>query len=207
MAGAGYHDFVAGETLTASNVDSYLMEQSVMVFATSAARDTALSSVKAEGMLTYQKDSDSLTLYDGSDWSTVGPLANDWTAWTPSWTGLTTTTATIAAKYQRIGRTVLFNVDVEFGASTAITGDVSFTLPFNLSNSIGIYFGGCNLYDATGPTFYIGAFLSKDADEAYIRRDAAGTSQWAALASNEPFTWTTNDRIRGSGMYIPVSDA
>ena len=75
MAGAGYKDFVNGDVLTATQVDTYLMEQSVMVFASASARDTALSAVKAEGMLTMLKDTNEIQMYDGTSWYSIN-LAN-----------------------------------------------------------------------------------------------------------------------------------
>jgi hypothetical protein len=44
------------------------MEQTVMRFADSAARTTALSGVLAEGMVSYLQDTNSLEVYDGSGW-------------------------------------------------------------------------------------------------------------------------------------------
>lgn len=72
MAGAGFKDFVAGEVLTAVEVDTYLMQQTVMVFAGTAARATALGTAVAEGMVTFLKDTDSLEYYTGASWSAVG---------------------------------------------------------------------------------------------------------------------------------------
>ena len=68
MAGAGYKLFNTGDVLTAAQVNTYLMEQSVMVFANAAARTTALSGVVAEGMLSYLKDTDAVEVYNGSAW-------------------------------------------------------------------------------------------------------------------------------------------
>jgi hypothetical protein len=71
MAGAGYKLFNTGDVLTAAQVNTYLQEQTVMVFANAAARTTALASVLAEGMITYLKDTDAVEKYDGSTWSSV----------------------------------------------------------------------------------------------------------------------------------------
>jgi len=68
MAGAGYKLFNTGDVLTAAQVNTYLQEQTVMVFANSTARTTALSGVLAEGMVTYLKDTDAMELYNGSAW-------------------------------------------------------------------------------------------------------------------------------------------
>lgn len=72
MAGAGYKLFATGDVLTAAQVNTYLQEQVVMVFANAAARTTALSSVLAEGMVTYLKDTDALEIYSGSAWVGYG---------------------------------------------------------------------------------------------------------------------------------------
>jgi len=70
MAG-GYHAFGAGDVLTATNVDTYLMKQTVMPFATTTARDAALTS-PTEGMMASTADRDIIWLYDGSAWQRVG---------------------------------------------------------------------------------------------------------------------------------------
>lgn len=68
MAGAGFKTFNTGDVLTASDVNTYLMQQTVMVFASSAARSTALGANVAEGMLSYLKDTDKIEVYNGSAW-------------------------------------------------------------------------------------------------------------------------------------------
>ena len=77
MAG-GYKLFSTGEVLTAANVNNYLMNQTVMVFASAAARTTALSGVLAEGMISYRSDAKVLEIYNGTSWITesafVSPL-------------------------------------------------------------------------------------------------------------------------------------
>jgi hypothetical protein len=66
-----YHLFSTGEVLTASNVNSYLMNQTVMVFASASARTTALSGILTEGMISYRTDSHILEYYTGSAWTAV----------------------------------------------------------------------------------------------------------------------------------------
>lgn len=65
MAGAGFKDFTAGEILTADDVDTFLMQQTVMVFAGTAARGSVIAS-PSEGMFTYLADTDSLEYYGGT---------------------------------------------------------------------------------------------------------------------------------------------
>jgi len=58
--------------LTAAQVNTYLNEQTVMVFANAAARTTALSGVLAEGMVSYLQDTNAVEVYNGSSWVNVG---------------------------------------------------------------------------------------------------------------------------------------
>lgn len=66
-----YKVFANGYNLNASELNTYLMNQSVIVFANAAARTTALTS-PTEGMITYLSDTNALEYYDGSAWATVG---------------------------------------------------------------------------------------------------------------------------------------
>lgn len=65
MAGAGFKLFADGNVLTASEVNTFMMEQQIMVFASAAARDAAILS-PSEGMFAFLKDTDKLTVYKTS---------------------------------------------------------------------------------------------------------------------------------------------
>ena len=67
MAGAGFKLFENGQVLLASEVNQFMMEQQIMVFAGTAAREVAITS-PSEGMFAFLKDTDTLTFYDGSSW-------------------------------------------------------------------------------------------------------------------------------------------
>lgn len=67
MAGAGFKSFVNGNVLLASEVNTYMMEQQIMVFSGTAARGSAIAS-PSEGMFAFVKDDDKLTYFDGTDW-------------------------------------------------------------------------------------------------------------------------------------------
>jgi hypothetical protein len=59
--------FNAGDVLTAADVNEYLMDQSVMTFADSTARGSAIgTAIAQEGMLTYLEDTDAFEYWDGS---------------------------------------------------------------------------------------------------------------------------------------------
>lgn len=75
MAGAGAKLFVSGDVLTAAQVNTYLMDQTIMRFATTAARDAAFGGAGeptlAEGMFAYIDADNTLYFYTGSTWSTI----------------------------------------------------------------------------------------------------------------------------------------
>ena len=76
MAGAGAKLFTSGAVLTAAQVNTYLMDQSVMVFSNIAARDAAFGgageTVLAEGMYAFTSDTNTLWFYTGSAWESAG---------------------------------------------------------------------------------------------------------------------------------------
>ena len=57
--------FTSGEVLSASDVNSFLMNQMIMTFAGTAARGSAITS-PTEGMLTYLADTNTFEYFDGS---------------------------------------------------------------------------------------------------------------------------------------------
>jgi hypothetical protein len=65
MAGAGFKLFADGNVLLASEVNEYMAQQMIMVFASAAARDAAITS-PSEGMFAFLKDDDKLTVYKTS---------------------------------------------------------------------------------------------------------------------------------------------
>lgn len=83
MPGGGYKTFTAGSILTAADVNSYLM-QGVMYFATTTARDAAITA-PTRGMTAYigsNDTSEGLYTYNGTSWR-KGP------GWNAPWGYLT----------------------------------------------------------------------------------------------------------------------
>ena len=76
MAGAGAKLFTSGSVLTAAQVNTYLMDQTVMRFADEAARTAAFGGAGeptlASGMMSYLVDVAQVQVYDGSAWVAIG---------------------------------------------------------------------------------------------------------------------------------------
>lgn len=117
MAGAGYKLFNTGDVLTAAQVNTYLQEQVVMRFATTAARTTALSGVLAEGMVSYIDATDSVEVYNGTAWVSIGS-SGDITAVTTAANSGLTGGATSGDVALRINTTAKGSIIAGTGAAT-----------------------------------------------------------------------------------------
>jgi hypothetical protein len=132
----------------------------------------------------------------------LAPFSAAWTSWTPTWTNLTVGNGILTARYVKVGKFVAFNLQLVFGSTTAITGtDVSASVPVSQAAANGV-FSGSGLFLDTG-TAVIPAFVEISGGQIYMRgiRTDATYASWALLTTTVPFTWTTNDAIRASGIY------
>lgn len=152
----GDHDWTAAEIVTAANMDDYLQLQTIEKFATSAARDAALSARKREGQFTVQDDANSLTVYSGAAWSTVGPVHGALTAWVPVCTQSGAVTYTLGtATYSRVGRRIFFEAQLNITGSGTSSNLITLSLPVTAlsSNPHGII-GRGYIYDSSATTQY-----------------------------------------------------
>jgi hypothetical protein len=85
MAGAGFKTFSAGAVLTATEVNTYLMQQATQTYANNAARSSAVP-VPSEGMVSYLSDSNIVETYDGANWNPIDASINVRTAATANYT-------------------------------------------------------------------------------------------------------------------------
>lgn len=65
---SGFKVWATGDLVSASDFNDYIMEQVIMTFANSSARDSAVSSPE-EGMFCFLADSNTLQFYNGSSWA------------------------------------------------------------------------------------------------------------------------------------------
>jgi hypothetical protein len=72
-----YKVFSNGSVLNASDLNDYLMNQSVMVFSSSTARASAITS-PVEGRMTYLEDTNRFQYYNGTAWQDLSDEATGW---------------------------------------------------------------------------------------------------------------------------------
>lgn len=138
MAGAGYRLFVDGEILTAAQVNTYLEQQAVMVFASASARTTALASVLAKGMVTALLDTGEMERYNGAAWVALETAGYATTA-----TAAGTTTLTVDSMRNQFftGSTTQ---TVVLPATSALTLGKTFRIINNSTGAVTVQSSGAN---------------------------------------------------------------
>lgn len=193
--GLGFKDFAAADVLTAAQVDGYLMRQSIMVFASTAARDSATSGYEEEGMHAYVEDIDACYVHDGTDWAV---LWSQWGAYTPSWTNLSVGNGTVVAAYRWEQRSIHVRGQITFGSTTSVTGAVSHTVPASKT---------CDTYGAVGTSTYNDSgtgIYSGSCDVAPSSTSITFLSASGQVNTTVPFTWATGDVMKWD-IVIPVT--
>lgn len=202
MAGAGKKIFVQGNVLNASEVNTYLMDQAVMVFADATARDTALpNGTRAEGMTCYLKDVDTIYVYTGSAWVAIAAATGSlgaWTGYTPSLTNMTLGNGTSSCTYIQIGKTVHVRGRLAWGSTTSVAGQISLSLPVTAVSSNFV----ANVTVRAGGVDYGAYFASTTTTLALSALGAAGTYVNRVTSSaTVPGTWGSGDNITFSATY------
>lgn len=192
----GYHDFTAGEVLTAANLEDYTERQAVMRFADTTARDAALTAgIKTEGMYAVDKANNEITVYDGSAWQPMGRYGA-WQTWTPTLTqsGAVTKTVTYAS-YVQIGKLIIAQCRLDVTGSGTSSNSIVVGLPVTAvrSGSLAFGVGEFGFWDASASQLFIGQarLISTTTIDAF--RDSAGNSigsstPTVALASGDVIT-------------------
>jgi hypothetical protein len=209
MAGAGYKDWTAGEKPTAAQFDNYLQEQTIMRFASAAARDTALTTAKAEGMHAYLDDTNTLTVYTGSVWSTVGPAHGGLTSWTPTVTQSGSVTVTNnASTYQRMGRLVTAFFDLTVTGSGTGNNDVVISMPVACRTGISVI-GGAQLFDTSATAPYIGHCRTSSTTAFRLHATNILDNGKSGVLGSTTFTagLASGDTITGFITYEAAADA
>ena len=204
MAGAGYKNFSAGEVLTSSDVDTYLMEQAVMVFASAAARDAAITA-PAEGMVAYLTDTNMLCQYSGAAWSGIGPTSGAMRSWTPTLTNMTQGNGTVVARYTRVGRMVTYKFQFTLGSTSSVGTNPTFSVPVTAATQNDLDMNVARLWDNSPFNRYIGWAVGATTSTVQVGENALGN--YTSITSTSPMTWATGDYFYVSGTYEASADA
>ena len=188
-ANAGYRLFNTGDVLTAAQVQNNLQNQSIMFFASAAARDASapLTAALTEGMFCYLADSNTVEYYTGSAW--VG-LSEGSTLTSPKETiALSAVAATGAININAIDSSVdIRTVNASGNWTINVRGSVSTTLDSIMSSGeqISIVFESPQGATAYYPT----AFTIDGVAPTYIKWLGGTAPSSGNINSNDVYIYT-----------------
>lgn len=204
MAGTGFKTWVAGNPLRASDLNTYLMQQSVMNFASATARDTALTGSLSEGLICYLQDIDALQYYSGSAWVRFSATYVPPTTYTPTHNITLGSGGIISASYQVIGKMMRVRIKVTLGASPTMPTNPSFTIPagYTMARTSGWLDGMVDLQQSASGAF-LGMAQAYSGTQFYARALNAATSyvQLSAITATVPFTWAIANTLEVDVMF------
>ena len=153
---AGYRTFNTGDVLTAAEVQYNLQNQSIMYFATAAARDAALTAgIVQEGMFAYLADSNATTFYTGTAWEAIGDMTNGTLTSPKETVALVPTGAATTVNIETQTASVEYITGAATGNwTTNVTGSVSPAVTLNSTMAIGEQISVVLLNTNTASAYY-----------------------------------------------------
>lgn len=157
------------------------------------------------GQLIYELDTDDVRMSNGVSWVWVANLAEprEWTAWSPTFTGITVGDGTVLARYRIDGRTLHWHYQLVLGSTSAVGTNPKLSTPsgwkvYNAGNTVQTYaLGKAFAYDSSAGTFFEGGCYGSDStDNVLTTRIIFGSTTVTAAA---PFTWASGDILVVSG--------
>jgi len=190
MAGLGRKTFTAGDVLTAAQVQGYLQDQTVMLFASDAARTSGIAS-PSEGMLALSTDTDLVNYYNGSAWVPALPIGA-WTTFTPTVTAWAVGAGgTFDSRYVQIGKTVIWFCKFTAGTGSTFVGNPTFSLPVTASASGNDLGAGVAMFRLAASSSQGYVSLASTTTVSFLCNNSASTYLVSSvLSASIPFAWT-----------------
>ena len=193
-------EFEAFTRLDASDVNTFLMDQSVMSFAGTATRGSAITE-PVEGMVAYLEDTNTYEGYNGSAWIPI-VTAGAWISYTPTLTNLTLGNGTLAARYALVGKALFFYFQITLGSTSAVGNGPTISFPSGMTSSFGnnTPLGSGGTSSIGGTRFLFTVYQATSSTFAPRVINAASTYAFHQdLSATIPATWTTGHTIYISG--------
>jgi hypothetical protein len=221
MAGAGWRQFTVGQLLTSAQVQTFLQDQAVQVFASAAARTSALGTAVSAGMVSYRADDKALELYAGSAWQPVMQGRNMvinggmdiWQRSTSSTTNINYGSADRWAQYYNLGTSTFSRettiVPTGFTAAMKITQSVATGTDVDIVQAI----ESLNATALAGQTVTLSAYVAASASvtgglilQYSNSTDVGPFGSWINIPSSGGFSPSSTTYQRVSAVYaIPAT--
>lgn len=191
-----YTTVVAGTVITASWGNNDVRNQVIVPFASTAARDAAITSPVA-GQVAATTDTYSLWFRGAAAWAQIGPLGAVWETWTPTLTQSGAVTKTVTyGRYQRIGRTVIAQCDLAVTGAGTGNNAITVSLPVTSAAAGSRVIGSGHVYDSSAAVNYSQNAVCNTTTTAAIHSTGAGqllgvtgSAMNAALAAGDAVTF------------------
>jgi len=179
--------FVNGDPLLASELNEYLMAQSVMAFSDATARDAAIE-VPIYGQTAYLNNFQQLTIYNDAAWVPIS--LRSWVSYTPTLTNFTVGNGSFSAAYTQIGSTVHVRFKFTYGSTSAASGAFTASLPVAPSTNA---LGHGLIQDASGSDYPAQVFTSGSTFTMRISTASGSYATWAAASNTVPVAPANGD--------------
>jgi len=137
-----------------------------------------------------------------------GGTSATWVSWAPTLTNITIGNGTVTAKYARVGKIIFCRLNIVFGSTTSLSGDVIFTLPVTRATYAGTAgvtpLGVAAARDNSGDLVYQATtWTYSTTTQAFVRFILASGTYGTSVAASAtvPFTWATADEINTQFFY------
>lgn len=180
--------FVNGDPLLASELNEYLMAQSVMAFANATDRDAAIG-VPIYGQTAYLNDVQQLTIFNDAVWVPIS--LRSWVSYTPTLTNFTVGNGSFSAAYTQIGSTVHVRFRFTYGSTSTAPGG-AFTASLPIQPSINALGHGL-IQDASGSDYPAQVYTSANTFTMRVSNSAGTYATWATASSTVPVTPANGD--------------
>lgn len=206
---AGYKLFVDGPpAVFASEINGYLMRQTVMRFATTVALENALpAGVRELGMLAWADNVQIVYMFNGTNWI---PLeSTEKTTFVPVFTAggssITYGNAVVVSRWRYSGGLVHWNCRIVVGSTSNLgVGNYAWTLPIAVRADYDQqYLGSLAYLDASAGTSFHRACVTVGTTTSFGAIAEAGQRMGAAA----PVAWAQNDVFGMSLTYPPATSA
>lgn len=124
-------------------------------------------------------------------------IGDAWTAYTPTYSGITIGNATVTAKYSQAGKKVSGYVKIVFGSTSSFSGGFTVSLPTTAATPF-VSIGSAVLFDDSASANYAAIVVPQTGGTAVAFTEGGGAG---AISDSVPFTWAQDDILGFSFTY------
>ncbi|HEY9415277.1 MAG TPA: hypothetical protein VIQ30_10990 [Pseudonocardia sp.] len=200
---AGFKDFVDGVALNASELDGFLMRQTVMRFPTTTTLvNTLVAGIREVGMLAWADNTGIVYMWDGTNWipwqspeKTFSPI------FTAGGSNITVGNSIVNSWWRYSGGMAIWNFRFVIGSTANLgVGEYALSLPVSArAEHDHHYMGQMTYFDQSVGTHYHRGCATLGTTTSIGIVDSNGTR----LSATSPVAWANNDQFGISLRYPP----